>query len=68
MTTRDICTDCGDVIETGDLLRGGRRSGDSFIEVRLCVDCLYAVNPYMQQRLIEAAFDIQPTGCTYGTQ
>lgn len=56
MSGNDLCTDCGRVFPTDRLFRCGRRDGSDYIVIRLCVDCLYAVNPYMQRDLIEAAF------------
>ena len=53
----DICTDCGRVFATDALFRCGRDDDHGWVEIRLCIDCLYAANPYMQRDLIEAAFN-----------
>ena len=52
----DLCSDCGRVLPPSDLFRCGRRRGDGWLVIQLCIDCLYAVNPYMQRDLIEAAY------------
>ena len=52
----DVCTDCGHVLPVAELFRCGRGSGDEWLEIWLCIDCLYAVNPHMQRDLIEAAY------------
>ena len=53
---RDICTDCGRVLAMSHLFRCGRHCDGDFVPVQLCIDCLYAVNAYLQRDLIEAAY------------
>ena len=56
--SRDICTDCGRVFPADRLFECGRYGETTWVLIRLCIDCLYAVNPYLQRDLIEAAFSV----------